>query len=76
MSDALNRKSARIHELLRERSSMSDRVTAISEALLHLLEVQTAPSFTKGDDHALYDIQAAEWLHAVEEARRVYRKHG
>ncbi len=52
---------------------LNSRITRLEEALGHLLEVQTAPSFHEGEDIALYALQAEEWLHAVEDARRVLR---
>lgn len=50
-----------------------DRITKLEEALLHLLEVQTAPSFHEGEDKELYAKQSNEWRDAVDDARRVMR---
>lgn len=50
------------------------RIQALEDALQHLLEVQTAPSFPKGADEALYASQAAEWRNAVHDARAVLRE--
>jgi len=49
------------------------RIIKLEEALLHLLEVQTAPSFHQGEDKALYETQRTEWREAVEDARRAHR---
>ena len=54
------------------------RIRDLEEALMHLLEVQTAPSFDKpheSDTKAmqLYKMQEQEWAEAVHDARSVLR---
>lgn len=53
--------------------TLESRVVELEEALLHLLEVQNAPSFNKGSDPELYAKQSKEWTEAVHDARAVLR---